>query len=285
VTAVGTFLVHFIFYVLVFDDSDTTHSFDIFLQKHNSVGPRQPDGKIAIGWHRIWCKRGWIVAEKTTTYSDRGCTRSTYRVYCFGYEAFQEICTELNKNIDSVVTIFAENLFPYASADYSFKDSRSLEPYPRQTEIIGDIIQTYMTTTLAFFFISGKPGLGKTTLGELVGRQLRKRTKMKVVKTALNLTAPGKGVLEYFWTRDPDTILILELNEYDVAIKTALGEIPYENKEVSCYAASKTSLNNLFDFFGQQEKLVIIATTNDQGLFEQKDKESFVRRFHKAVLY
>lgn len=292
VTSVGTFLVHLIFHVLVFDDSDTTHTFDKFLQKQKAIGPRQPDGKIAVGWHRTWYskpgawfKRGWVLAEKVVTYSERSGSRTTYKVYCFGSLAYEAICKELNKDHDKVVTIFEEKLCPWRSTDYSYNDSRCLVPYPRQKEIIDDIVMLYLKKMVAFFFISGKPRLGKTTLSELVGRRLRKETGMKVVKTAINLAAPGKGVVDYFWTRDQDTILILELNEYDVAIKTAIGLISYENKEVNCYASSKTSLNDLFDFFGQQERLVIIATTNDSTLFEKEEYSSFIGRFNKTMAY
>lgn len=279
-TAFGTWLIHTIFHVLVFEDNNTVFSFDQYLQKHKATGPRRQDGKIAVGWH--WT--GLILAEKVTTHTDRG-SRTTYRVYCLRTSTHESICKYLNRDADKVDTEFEEKLAPYNSTTYRYNDARSLVPYTRQAEIINDIVGDYLKRKTAFFLISGGPRIGKTTIGELVGRQLRKETNMKVVKATINLAAPGKGVLDYFWLRDPDTILILVMNEYDVTIKTAMGELPYENKEVTCHAATKTSLNDLFDFFGQQERLVIIATTNDQCLPENKDYASFIGRFNKVVKF
>lgn len=291
VTAIGTFLTHLIFHVIVFDDSDTTHAFDQILQRLGAVGPRKPDGKIAKGWHRVWVPgtgrlpRGWILAEKTLQHVDRGGVRVTYNVYCLGRTAYCSICDELNKDTNRVITIFEEALVPWRTTGYSYNDARELKAYPRQAEIICQVVQRYMEKKVAMFLVSGDPGQGKTTLGELVGRQLQQKTQMTIIKTAVNLAAPGKGILDSFLERDKDTILILELNEYDIAIKTATGEHEYTNKEISCYAQNKTSLNNLFDFFGQQERLVVIATTNDCTLQDIPEYRSFIRRFDKVIAY
>lgn len=114
----------------------------------------------------------------------------------------------------------------------------------------------------------------------------------------VNLTLPGKGIISYLNMRDARTILILELNEYDVAMKMAIGNSvssDAENvtagtssqttKDVTAYAENKTSLNDLFDFLRLQERLVIIASSNDTSLMRKEQYTPFLRRFDRVIEY
>ena len=276
---------HTVFNILVTIKKDKVYKIDQILKRVDAVGPRKPNNTIAQGWHRAWYNGGWLVANRECAYSDHGHERITYTVYFIGSSAYQILCNELTSDDNKVVTMYEESLSPWITNCYDYNDRRELISYPRQSEIIDDIVTDYVKSRNSMWLIKGPPGVGKTTIAELVGRCLQKETGMAVFKTAVDLTSPGKGVVEYLQRRDQYSILIFEFNEYDTSIRTASGELACETKDVSCYASTKTSLNNLIDFLKQQDRLVIIASTNALDIDTTLEYESYIRRFDKVVTF
>lgn len=277
-SAIAVWLSNLIFDIITTGANDEVYIMDRFLVSHKSTGPRRPDGKIGPGWHYVW-KAGIILfAHRGSKINHRGNENSVYTIYVLSGK--DKLIKQFQTDKTKVTTVFQEQLSPWHSVMHSYNDAREINPSKRQSEICADIISTYKHTTNALYYVYGSPGVGKTTLTEIVGRELKHlHPDMDVVKTAIDITVPGKSIIEYFIRRNPYKILIMELNEYDIALKTALhGD--RQSEKYSSHAANKASLNNIIDFMQQQQNLVIIATTNDDKINDLQEYESFLRRFN-----
>lgn len=169
----------------------------------------------------------------------------------------------------------------------SFPCTRDLTCNDMQRSILSKIDAVFAKNQQAFFLVCGAPGIGKTTLGEILATTYKKRLppQFEVQKVTVDLARPGASILNLFFERTPDTLVILVLNEYDIVMKMAMGDLPcIENKDFTSHADSKTSLNNLWDeFLLMQKNLIVIATTNEASLLSDPKYASFCRRFDRCI--
>jgi len=263
---------------------EQVHKMDKILAAHAFIGSSTPNRKRAPGYHLMWYQGSLVVANKTRYKQPRGGNEDTYTIYILGFKSsFQCLCQQLTLDTSKVITVYTETVCPWDPTIVTFNDRRDLTPNPRQQEIMDLALKHYTSKGLSFLMVAGKPGVGKTTLGELIGRQLCKKYQSPVRKATVNLAQPGEKVAEFFQQRSHDEILILEMSEYDFVIKTAMGERTNTNTELTCHASTKSALNDFFDFLGKQNRLVVIATTNQLDIFDIEKYKSFTRRFDEKV--
>jgi hypothetical protein len=280
-------LMQTIFYTLDIAEKVDTVKLDKLLQKIGTTGPRQPSGEAGCGWHWGMYKGGIVVAFKMREQDKYTVYVYTYNVYIHGKAPFNAICKYILPVADAVTSVHEESLGPYHT-QYEYVDFSDVELRPRQQGIARNIVENYNHNNSAsssrinnaLVIVSGPPGVGKTTLGEIVGRMLRIQTSMNVKKYVVDFTTKEYGIAPLFYRRTDDTILILQLNEYDVAMDRALSTADDSDK-IACLAQNKSSLNNVFDFMAKQDRLVVIATTNNSKF--SPDHDSFMRRFDSVI--
>lgn len=126
-------------------------------------------------------------------------------------------------------------------------------------------MKSYTTANKVSVLISGGPGVGKSTIGELLAAEMKKKLCVapEVVK-CLDLTAPGFLLEDALKTSTVTTPVILMLDEFDTTIDYAERDRSKDGRsnEGISLANTPTSLLGLLDRMNKIHHFIIIATTN-----------------------
>lgn len=131
--------------------------------------------------------------------------------------------------------------------------------HPQQTEIINQIKVIYQTKSRAVSFIYGGPGIGKSTIGLLLAKELGG----SLCKT-FKPTDPGDNISLLINNANPkkDNPLIVLMDEIDIMINRIHTGVVQTHKDIPVCILDKSSWNSFFDDMIFYENIIIVMTSN-----------------------
>ena len=189
------------------------------------------------------------------------------------------ITSKNNKNIKKIVTI--DTYSRLGNYSYLYYNKRKLDvtnfnPYPKQNKIINKVINEYKKNQNYVFYLYGKPGSGKSTIGYLLTKELKGS-----FCDTWNPTEPSDS-LDLIYNNvlpSEQNPLILVLEEFDKIIDLISNQIPL-HKNIPIYVRNKTSWNSLLDKIqlGIYPYLILILNSNKGPEYINNIDNSYIRK-------
>lgn len=223
-----------------------------------TLSPGRPP---AEGCHFLFL-RGPVVALRTRATSARGDERSAYELYTFGAAAAQAVSARLSGDPRDITLRYVYAPAPWRTCTVTTRAAPPPRAHPWQDQVIRQIESAFATNGRASALVCGAPGLGKSTLGELLADALQSRSRLaaEVVKN-LDLTARGLLLEDVYDTPVPNSPVILVLDEFDAAVEYA-ERAERGDGEAAALAETPTVLLTLLDRLGRTPHLIVLATSN-----------------------
>lgn len=187
-------------------------------------------------------------------------SNNEYILYAFTKKSYDFIHDEIFAINNKIKTRFVSNL-----GDDSRTVDGTLEPlqnpYEWQNNLCREIINYYEKNSRASVLISGKPGIGKTRLGDVLASKIKNTLHViSIVYKNVNLTEPGISVWSLEMDQSEDRPNIIIIDEYDDVIKYAEREKDQMGR--IAIANSRASLLTFLDYINLLQHVIIIFTTN-----------------------
>lgn len=208
--------------------------------------------------------RGPVFVVRCTESLSRGGSSISYSAYAVGRATVDALQAKLTGNARDVILRYVYAPAPWRTSTVSQRCAPPSKAHKWQSEIVRAVVKRYLTATHASVLVCGAPGLGKSTLGELIAAELMARTRMvpEVVKN-LDLTARGLLLEDAYDSPTPTSPVILMLDEFDATVAHAERDQSGDGaREGTALADTPTSLLAVLDRLNRQSHLIVIATSN-----------------------
>lgn len=160
---------------------------------------------------------------------------------------------------------------------------RVRKPLPHQKTIIDQILADYDERGSSTALIYGKPGTGKSMIGELIAQTLLRRecTSVSYVDT-FDPTTPNDTFYNMYLSVEPNKKqpLIVVLEEIDILLHKIHCDQTKPHREYSTLITDKSSWNQFFDRFdrGLYPNVILLMTTNRPITWFQQLDASYMRQ-------
>ena len=161
---------------------------------------------------------------------------------------------------------------------------RVRKPLPHQKIIIDQLLASYDEKISSTALIYGRPGTGKSMVGELLAQEFLKRDSIKSVSyvDTFNPSTPNDTFYNMYQCIEPThkQPLIVVLEEIDILLEKIHRSEAKPHREYATAITDKSSWNQFFDRFdrGLYPHVILIMTTNRPlAWFEQLDT-SYMRQ-------
>lgn len=161
---------------------------------------------------------------------------------------------------------------------------RVRKPLPHQKTIIDQLLASYDEKHSSTALIYGRPGTGKSMVGELLAQEFLKRDSIKSVSyvDTFNPATPNDTFYNMYQCIEPTNKqpLIVVLEEIDILLEKIHRAETKPHREYATAITDKSSWNQFFDRFdrGLYPHVILIMTTNRPlAWFEQLDT-SYMRQ-------
>ena len=247
---------------------DTSYNLKEFYYK----GESKPDG-LCFSW-----KDKYLAYIINTNENTRERVKTISKIYYLGkfkMEITKPTCIVSEKEDTNFIYIWDKDSDYIDSYIYKIKIPFDFNPYPKQKEMINNIVSHWNNSKMFIsrILIYGSPGCGKSFMGKLLTHKLNGE-----LATYINLGTPGCGFRHLYRKAAPTEKkpLIIQLDELDVIISNIHHQKNINNKHdwlvTECY--NKITYNNFWSEFVIKYPYVIwLCTMNrDPSEIDKLDK-------------
>jgi hypothetical protein len=219
-------------------------------------------GKLPSDGAHMAMRDGIMIAIRSSITKERN-TKEKYTVFTFSHRSAKKVYERLMGNTNDVICRYIYSPSPWRTSCTAIRCVPPSTAYSWQQNAVMQFVGTYTVNGCASGIVSGSSGIGKSTLGELVALEIKKRknTVPEVIK-GFNLMAKGLLLNDAVDTPTYDRPVILMLDEFDEAVAHAEASQESDKSECSSLADNPTSLLSLLDHMNIIQHMIVIATTN-----------------------
>lgn len=258
---------------------------DDWLAEHGYCTFRDPDGSASGGLHAGRLGRGWFITYRQRVNITSYNSHEHHSVFI--WRCHREFQTVVQGDPDGLRSLTVS--CPCAGVfDLNSDNIRFREPeYPWQSTVMAEILAEYRRTDTSAAIILGPSGTGKTTLGFVIARYLKKSASIAgtkcepVVLASCSPQMPGMN-LQACLPHNPTAKrpFILVINELDKLIEQAeLGKVDHSMGTPSP-SSSKGTFLDFIDGIRRKPHVILIATSNSTELADWRQD-----RRHKCHPY
>jgi hypothetical protein len=221
-----------------------------------------PGRTPADGIHFLFM-RGPAIAVRSSNASERGGVSRVYTIYATG-PAAEAIRGRLVGNPRDIDCVYVYSPSAWRTSATMVKQSPPASAYHWQKNAVKELMGRYRCSSRVTTLVCGGPGVGKSSLGELLAVEMKTTLKVspEVVKN-MDLTAKGQLLDDAFGTPTELTPVILMLDEFDATVDSAESRGDQnKQREGASLAETPTALLTLLDRLGNTRHLIVIATSN-----------------------
>ena len=214
------------------------------------------------GFHIIINWKQFTIAIKSTAAGTRESPpKSTYILY-----VIYGVKNITNKLIgEGVLVSYVTQPATYRTTVSTFRTPFIGNARSWQQKMIPSIMAEYKKQRNCSVLICGPPGVGKSTIGELLAKKMIDDLQVDpIVIKNLNITSSGLTLEDAFDTPSSDNPIILMLDEFDVAVKYANQEKNKSGGEGCSMAENPTLLLGLLDRLNKTPNLILITSSNEK---------------------
>lgn len=283
--ALGYTILHVLFNVIEVVKKGQVRRCDHILTKHVIVGNETPEGRRGTGWHLIWYNQTLVLFYKESNQTQKGDDTEKCIVYFprwIGNLSKKTFQSEIVKDENRVLKRFSETLCPWREDSMDYPNKKITVPKHWQKLVVDKVINLYKNQKMVSVLIVGPPRLGKSTTAWFIAQAISELNKFgRVIVVPIDLTIPGRSILPVLDNEEDDCVVLLR-DEWDGLCKKTME--PPTSKEFTCWAESKGSLNSIDDFLREQERVIIVDTTNVTDICTVEEYSSFIQR-HDFVFH
>lgn len=285
---IGEFIMSMITDTTVERNQRIVNKIDYFLANYGSCSSHTFDLKRPADGRHLY--NGILFCRDTVLLGNISIV--TYTIHTLSKSVTSELYKKIMQIEQTNNSIIVNSISSKSAWDHSVDESTKIIPtkmYPRQCDIITQMIERYRTNNNVSVLLSGKTGSGKTITGRFLCKILEQYNVAPILIEGYSPLKKGLPIDPFLTQATKLTPVILVIDEIDVAIASVMSE-RVNSSEWCSHADNKCELVKFLDKLRDTPYLYVIYSCNTPldklaSLCETDDNACYISDYRMNIKY